>query len=635
MPREHPKHRILELLEEAIRRDIHFIARHPTTLFQCMWNTCWWYDCPETARHYMESEGARQEPPPWGRAGSKLCECLKNWRDEKARHVPGCPWLHSRRPPPTPLGVGLRGFLSGHVQGVWCVSYSPDGLRLATASVEGTIHIWDTKAGALISRLAPSPVVYPGHPPTPEPVCGLAWLRDGCRLVAVTLSGSIHVCDTHVASVLATYRSCCDTCCAALSPDERELAIGCFDGLVRVRDMQTGIEAEPFVGHTNRVQTAAYSTDGKLLFTGSLDGTVRIWQTGQRREIECISIIPNRTSDPLRRNSALGSLRGADDAVGCLTCLPRSRYVAAGCHDGTVRIFDSGSGRELRCLDSHKDNVTSLAAFPDARRLASGSLDGSIRIWNLETGSQQQEFSISNAEVLNLALSPCGTCVAAGLSDGRVALWNAESALDVPLRLRDHDGQLLCASFSPDSRRLVTGSADTTIEIWDVGGGLEWQCLRGHAGQVFFVAFSPDGRQIVSQSLPATSSLGQDFLDMSLLADSMGIISIPPGDMRRHDHPSKEVWLWDAESGNRLTRVDDTTSPPPIAETTSSSRWKAETDGNETKFRDSQRQEAAAWFSDRIDILSTDPSDLLLACSGKRHLNPAVNHLYLLRLEGA
>lgn len=50
MPREHPKHRMLELLEEAIRRDIHFIARHPTTLFQCMWNTCWWYDCPESPR---------------------------------------------------------------------------------------------------------------------------------------------------------------------------------------------------------------------------------------------------------------------------------------------------------------------------------------------------------------------------------------------------------------------------------------------------------------------------------------------------------------------------------------------------------------------------------------------------------
>ena len=57
MPEDHPRHRTLILLEEAIRREIHFIDRHPTTLFQCMWNTCWWYDCPEAANHYEEPEG--------------------------------------------------------------------------------------------------------------------------------------------------------------------------------------------------------------------------------------------------------------------------------------------------------------------------------------------------------------------------------------------------------------------------------------------------------------------------------------------------------------------------------------------------------------------------------------------------
>ena len=47
MPTDHPQRRVLRLLEEAIRRDVHFIDRHPTTLFQCLWNTCWWYDSPE------------------------------------------------------------------------------------------------------------------------------------------------------------------------------------------------------------------------------------------------------------------------------------------------------------------------------------------------------------------------------------------------------------------------------------------------------------------------------------------------------------------------------------------------------------------------------------------------------------
>lgn len=66
MPVTHPRQRILTLLDEAIRRDIHFIARHPTTLFQCLWNSCWWYDCPQAAAHYvLPVERRTSAPLPW------------------------------------------------------------------------------------------------------------------------------------------------------------------------------------------------------------------------------------------------------------------------------------------------------------------------------------------------------------------------------------------------------------------------------------------------------------------------------------------------------------------------------------------------------------------------------------------
>ena len=52
LPREHSQYEILQLLDEALHRDVHFIARYPTALFQCLWNTCWWYDCTEALEHY-------------------------------------------------------------------------------------------------------------------------------------------------------------------------------------------------------------------------------------------------------------------------------------------------------------------------------------------------------------------------------------------------------------------------------------------------------------------------------------------------------------------------------------------------------------------------------------------------------
>src|SRR6476659_6510225 len=78
MPREHPRHRILKLLDEAFRRDVHFIDRHPTTFFQCMWNTCWWYDCPEAAGHYESSSDE-----PWERREPRLSSLLAGWRRDR------------------------------------------------------------------------------------------------------------------------------------------------------------------------------------------------------------------------------------------------------------------------------------------------------------------------------------------------------------------------------------------------------------------------------------------------------------------------------------------------------------------------------------------------------------------------
>ncbi len=74
IPEAHPRRRILALLDEAIRRDVHFIDRHPTTLFQCLWNSCWWYDCPEAAAHYPEGHAPGQ-----GRE-LLLHELLDGWR---------------------------------------------------------------------------------------------------------------------------------------------------------------------------------------------------------------------------------------------------------------------------------------------------------------------------------------------------------------------------------------------------------------------------------------------------------------------------------------------------------------------------------------------------------------------------
>src|SRR5437762_14207003 len=103
MPAEHPRYRVLHLLDEAIRRDVNFIDRHPTTLFQCLWNSCWWYDCSEARKDCDSPESAwRSGGTPRARPDPKLSAVLWSWRAEKAQMLPAFLWLRSMRPPELP-----------------------------------------------------------------------------------------------------------------------------------------------------------------------------------------------------------------------------------------------------------------------------------------------------------------------------------------------------------------------------------------------------------------------------------------------------------------------------------------------------------------------------------------------------
>jgi hypothetical protein len=93
LPADHPARRHLRLIEQAMRSDLHFLARHPTALFQCLWNRCWWYDCPEAAAHYDPPAGGwPAEGPPWSRPDpDRLATMLESWREAKERTSPGFP----------------------------------------------------------------------------------------------------------------------------------------------------------------------------------------------------------------------------------------------------------------------------------------------------------------------------------------------------------------------------------------------------------------------------------------------------------------------------------------------------------------------------------------------------------------
>jgi tRNA A-37 threonylcarbamoyl transferase component Bud32/putative hemolysin len=202
--------------------------------------------------------------------------------------------------------------LQGHTSGVSRVCFSPDGRRLATASDDHTVKVWDAQTGQELLTLQ-------GHTGGVTSVC---WSPDGRRLASTS----------------------------GIWDQQKEKVTS---GEVRVWDAQTGQEALSLKGHTDWVQSVCFSPDGRRLASASDDRTVKVWdaQTGQQTL----------------------SLQGHSQGVSSVCFSPDGRRLASASYDRTVKVWDAQTGRETLTLRGHTNDVTSVCWSPDGRRLASAS----------------------------------------------------------------------------------------------------------------------------------------------------------------------------------------------------------------------------------------------------------------------
>jgi len=245
--------------------------------------------------------------------------------------------------------------------------------------------------------------------------------------------------------------------------------------------------SKTIASHKKPINSIVFNQDGSIVAAGSADGSVKLWETNTGKQIKAIIKHPH--------------------PVLSMSFNPNGNLLAVGLESGAIALWDINYKERIKTINGHKGKIYSLRFNKDGSILASGSEDKTVKLWDMKSGNEIKTFTDHTGAVYSVAFSPDEKTLASGSDGGSIRIWEISSGNSIQT-LREASGKAIHSiSFSPDGKTIASGSVDGSVRLLDVTAGTERIALVGQKNSIGIddcLSFSPDGKLLASGSTDGT-----------------------------------------------------------------------------------------------------------------------------------
>ncbi|NJM21855.1 MAG: hypothetical protein HC907_25605 [Richelia sp. SM1_7_0] len=470
------------------------------------------------------------------------------------------------------------------------VAFSLDSTKIASSSRDRTVKIWDVCDGQCILTL---------NSPNQYTVKNLIFSLDGSKLFGYSHK-QILTWDLDTGNSRMLIESQSRICSLSLSSQADILVFGCEDGVVYIWDINTEELIKRFSTNSGIILSVRVINSNNILACSIKERIVKVWNLNYCECIETlqsqsynISLIDiSQNGQYLATGSGekiikvwhidtglyLQSLSGHLSEINAITFGSINKILATASVDRTIKIWDVTTGKCLKTLQGRADFVHSVIYSSYNRTIVSSS-QHTIKFWDIDTHECISTFFEDKDWLSSVIISPDDkiiACANIGNENNVIRIWQIDSlnknyiskidSNQVPNKiLKGHNDSIWSIAFNPDSKKIVSGSSDRTVKIWDSQTGQCLKTFQGHNRPVLSVAFSSDGKTIASCGGHSMIKLwnvetGECF--QTIQEKASYIIKFNPNSLiLASGHTSGIVKLWDTNNGQCIQTLGNFGKP--------------------------------------------------------------------------